>query len=217
MGYRLAKSLSVLRDQIDAQWPDRNKASDGWIGDTAHASRKSDHNAWVRDEKGGVVTALDVTHDPAHGVDCNRIADSVKDDPRVKYVIWNRKIWNPSVSKSWRQYSGSNPHTKHVHISVLPDKGHYDSANLWPLDTYPISRPEPPKPLPGLVKRGMRGEAVKLLQSHLNTIGMTPVLKEDGIFGPNTERNVRAFQKEKGLVVDGIVGPYTWGALLGDD
>jgi murein L,D-transpeptidase YcbB/YkuD len=35
----------------------------------------------------------------------------------------------------------------------------------------------------------------------------------DGIFGPQTEAAVRAFQKDKHLQVDGIAGPITWPAL----
>jgi peptidoglycan hydrolase-like protein with peptidoglycan-binding domain len=38
----------------------------------------------------------------------------------------------------------------------------------------------------------------------------------DGIFGPLTDAAVQQFQSEKGLVVDGIVGPMTWGTLNGD-
>jgi murein L,D-transpeptidase YcbB/YkuD len=209
MSYRIAKSLATLRDQIDAQWPHRSKISDGWIGDSAHASRKSDHNP----DANGIVKALDVTHDPANGVDAGKIAESIKTDPRVSYVIWNRKIYTPSVKKEWRNYTGSNPHTRHVHISVLASKA--DSQVLWDVDTTQFPRPAP-TPFKPLVRKGMTGPTVKELQSHLNTTGMTPVLIEDGIFGPKTERNVRAFQKEKGLVVDGIAGQYTWGALLGD-
>lgn len=42
-------------------------------------------------------------------------------------------------------------------------------------------------------------------------------LKEDGWFGEKTDRAVRVFQKNHGLVKDGIVGPNTWSALLGVD
>ncbi len=33
----------------------------------------------------------------------------------IKYVIWNRHIWQPG--RGWRKYSGPSPHTDHVHIS----------------------------------------------------------------------------------------------------
>ena len=56
------------------------------------------------------------------------------------------------------------------------------------------------------LKKGSRGEEVKILQKVLNLLA-------DGIFGPLTEEGVKAFQQRKGLVVDGIVGPKTWAAL----
>jgi len=41
-----------LRDQVDTWFPDRRTASDGWVGDSRHSARKSDHNpdanGWVR-------------------------------------------------------------------------------------------------------------------------------------------------------------------------
>jgi hypothetical protein len=70
MAPRIAKSLDVLRSQINKAHPNRSKVSDGWIGDTAHAARASDHNP----NSGGVVTALDLTHDPAHGFDSWKFA-----------------------------------------------------------------------------------------------------------------------------------------------
>lgn len=62
------------------------------------------------------------------------------------------------------------------------------------------------------VRKGDRGEVVKLLQEALNAAGFT-CGKADGIFGKNTLAAVKSYQKAKGLKVDGIVGPKTWGAL----
>jgi murein L,D-transpeptidase YcbB/YkuD len=59
----------------------------------------------------------------------------------------------------------------------------------------------------GLLRRGSRGEAVRELQRRLSGLGHP--LQADGIFGPATERAVRAFQAGHGLAVDGIVGPQT--------
>lgn len=61
---------------------------------------------------------------------------------------------------------------------------------------------------PATVKRGNRGETVKVLQRKLNERGEKLVV--DGIFGPRTDAAVRRFQKRSGIVVDGIVGPITW-------
>lgn len=57
-----------------------------------------------------------------------------------------------------------------------------------------------------ILRKGSKGEDVKLLQKKLNLI-------EDGIFGPLTEEAVKAFQVYKGLEADGIVGAKTWAAL----
>ncbi|HEV2855173.1 MAG TPA: hypothetical protein VHC97_20430 [Thermoanaerobaculia bacterium] len=136
--WRVAKSLLALRDQVNRKAPHRDKANDGTIGDAAHASRSSDHNPWVTDGNIGVVTAMDITHDPAHGCDANDIAEAIRgsQDSRVKYVIWNRRIANPlpldgQPPWAWRPYNGANPHDHHVHISVKPEKASYDSITNW--------------------------------------------------------------------------------------
>lgn len=61
------------------------------------------------------------------------------------------------------------------------------------------------------LRRGSRGDNVKLLQSMLNRIGYS--LAVDGIFGPKTEAAVIAFQRSRGLTPDGWVGRYTWQEL----
>jgi peptidoglycan hydrolase-like protein with peptidoglycan-binding domain len=60
-----------------------------------------------------------------------------------------------------------------------------------------------------------QGEAVKSLQYLLLAHGGTLLnFGVDGKFGPETDAAVRAFQREQGLSVDGIVGPQTWLALI---
>lgn len=56
------------------------------------------------------------------------------------------------------------------------------------------------------IKRGSRGESVKVLQQALH-------LLVDGIFGALTEEAVKEFQRLHGMEADGIVGPATWKAL----
>lgn len=67
-----------------------------------------------------------------------------------------------------------------------------------------------------MLSKGSKGDSVKALQILLIGYGY-PCGKYgvDGSFGSATENAVRNFQKAKGLEVDGIVGPATWGKLLG--
>jgi hypothetical protein len=103
-------AIAVLR-QATKLWPKRKKASDGLLPSSAHlkANPTSDHNTGL---------AVDLTHDPKHGVDCAEIFKQLKKDPRVKYIIFDRKIWQKSTGV--KKYTGSNPHTKHIHISIKP-------------------------------------------------------------------------------------------------
>jgi hypothetical protein len=134
MAWRTAQSLVRLREQINQKAPRRSKASDGTIGDAAHATRNSDHNPWVSDGAIGVVTALDITHDPGGGCDAEQIVQALINsrDARIKYIIWNRHIISSQVQPwVWRNYAGSNPHTRHFHLSVKSEKANYDSVVTW--------------------------------------------------------------------------------------
>ncbi len=111
MNYYLAPSLVRLRREVDARWPDRDTASDGWIGDPAHSARVSDHNP---DEK-GCVHALDLDTD---GINVALLLREVIGDPRVWYVIHNRRIHSRTYDWASRVYTGANPHLTHVHISI---------------------------------------------------------------------------------------------------
>lgn len=142
MGWQLAGSLVQLRAQLNQLYPNRSKISDGTIGDAAHAASVSDHNP----DSSGTVRAFDCTHDPAGGVDGNWLAGQLQRsrDPRIKYVIWNRRIMAGNAGPSpwvWRAYHGSNPHDHHVHVSVVAGAAG-NSATSWSLAASPTSTQE---------------------------------------------------------------------------
>lgn len=117
----LARSLALLRAQVNASWPGRSKTLDGWIGDKAHASRISDHNPDAK----GIVRALDVT---ATGSRAEQLIAATKDDPRVNYVIHNKRIWQKGKANVYR---GASPHAGHVHISIhKTDQADFD-ISAW--------------------------------------------------------------------------------------
>ncbi|MEV6110861.1 DUF6777 domain-containing protein [Streptomyces sp. NPDC051940] len=62
------------------------------------------------------------------------------------------------------------------------------------------------------LRSGSEGEAVVRLQRALTAaLGRTVTI--DGQFGPETEEAVIAYQSDRGLAADGVVGPQTWSAL----
>lgn len=122
----LAKAVTAALRDADKAFPERSKLSDGTWGDLAHQQTNSDHNTG---------DAVDITHDPDHGADMNVLSEQAIIDPRVKYVIWNRRIYNAEVpalrEQGWRPYTGTNAHDHHMHISVRADKRDDDSPWPW--------------------------------------------------------------------------------------
>lgn len=70
------------------------------------------------------------------------------------------------------------------------------------------------------VCKGSTGASVRSLQKFLNYLAYAYNKPSwncgavDGIFGTKTDKAVRAFQRDRGLVVDGICGPKTWDAMF---
>jgi hypothetical protein len=131
---RLARCLDTLRAQVRARYPNRNTSSDGWIGDAAHQAGPSDHNPGAD----GVVEAIDLTHDPANGFDSYKFSETLRlaRDPRLEYVISNRRIFYAGGARpwEWQAYSGENPHSSHVHVSCQPDPAVYDNDAQWVIE-----------------------------------------------------------------------------------
>lgn len=217
MAWRAAEAIKTLRHQIDKAAPGRSIVNDGIVGDAAHQSRTSDHNPWVNGPP-GVVTAIDITHDPKHGVDSYALAEYFRTHPdkRIKYIISNRRIAgnaayasrNKTKPWTWDRYSLKNPHDCHMHISVESRPGLYDDASDWDLSGFSF-KPDTSAPKTEerpILRRGAKGADVKRLQQLLGK-------DQDGVFGPLTENAVRDFQSTHGIGVDGIVGSYTWREL----
>jgi len=145
MSWYVAGSLNKLLDQLNARAPHRSKISDGSIGDASHSARESDHNPTAS----GQVCARDFTHDPAGGLDGNWLAAALvaSRDPRIKYVIWNRRIIDSRAGQhpwQWMPYNGINPHNHHVHVSVFAGPVG-DNAAAWNLGA-PGGGSSPTKP-----------------------------------------------------------------------
>jgi len=121
--YFLAPSLAKLRSEVNALFPNRDKSSDGWIGDASHAARPSSHNpCWTCSGRlHGVVRGLDIDiddRDPAR--DLRRmLLNELIGDPRVWYVISNRIIYSRTYGWVAREYTLPNGHFGHVHVSLL--------------------------------------------------------------------------------------------------
>ena len=117
---KLCKAGQQLRLQVDDSYPDRDRTSDGWIGDTRHAARPSDHNP---DEQ-GIVRAIDIDRDLSGKAKPDLMPDladqirlCAKSDKRISYIIFNGRIASSKKSWAWRPYDGINKHNHHCHVS----------------------------------------------------------------------------------------------------
>lgn len=207
-----APALDQLATEVNGAWPKRSKRSDGTIADHKH-SPSSGH---VPDhDDGDIVVARDVT---AAGVDMRTIVRRFITDPygRSNYVIFDGVIWDRDDDWKPRQYRGKNPHKTHGHFQVYGGKLARDARpwGIWTPDDPAVPRPGT---FPGarvlmLTMPRTRGDDVRHVQRF---IGPRRAGAADGIYGPQTERGVRWYQKMRGLRVDGIVGPRTWSHILG--
>jgi hypothetical protein len=152
-------AIAVLR-QATAISPSRKKASDGLLPSKAHINQSpnSDHNTGF---------AVDLTHDPKHGIDCFDIFEKLKEDARVKYLIFQGKIWSKEKAKQGnRVYSGSNPHNKHLHISINDGMGKDTSPWFWWLNQPKIISQVIAKVTPVPAKKAYKTEVCTCCKLH---------------------------------------------------
>jgi hypothetical protein len=142
-----------LRNAFNSVAPNRDKASDGWIGDTAHQQEESDHNS---DETGNVpihdadkineVHAIDVdnnlnesdlTMEKVVQYQINRCRSGA--ERRLRYVIYSRRIWSASTNWIQKTYTGASPHTEHAHFSFSYDTALEANVSSWKMEEIPVA------------------------------------------------------------------------------
>lgn len=154
--WTLIPCLRKLRDEFNALAPGRDKGADGSIGDTAHAAGgTSDH---LPDEDFAALRGKDADHaNEVHALDidstgpwpdgltmdrivahilsyCRRNNSDPLNEPRLRYIIWNRKIYR---APNWaaETYTGSpDPHTNHAHFSAEYVSSLEADTSTWHLE-----------------------------------------------------------------------------------
>lgn len=210
MAYRLTVGLTTWRAEINDAFPERDKTSDGWIGDAAHAVGTSGHN----NENSGHAEFND--HD---GIDEVRAIDVDKDlkNPRYtmeqliqwlvalgragaylpfRYFIFNKRIWRKSTGWKTQTYNGPNPHDHHAHFS-----GDFTAkADAW----------KGSLGLAAWVNKNTNVKAVKQLKFEVSVPEVGEGDRDDRL--PSYDMITR-IQKLKNLNADGIWGPATTKAV----
>jgi hypothetical protein len=144
MAWIVTPALARLMADFRTAFPNKDRSSDGTIGDAAHQAETSGHNpddtAGSRAEYSDADTTAEVRavdadddlRDP-RGVTMEDVVQRMLRTPadlaRLMYIIYNRRIWRRR--NGWRQetYTGSNPHDKHAHFSGDPARD--DDAAPW--------------------------------------------------------------------------------------
>ena len=128
---KLCKAGQQLRLQVDDAFSNRQRSSDGWLGDARHSSRTSDHNP----DANGIVRAIDISRNLSGAKEPDLMPDladqirlcAKRGDKRIAYVIFNSKICSAKSLWRWVAYKGINPHVKHCHVS-FSKKGDADGS-----------------------------------------------------------------------------------------
>jgi peptidoglycan hydrolase-like protein with peptidoglycan-binding domain len=205
----LTKGLTRVRGEFNEVWPERDKATDGWLGDSSHSGSTSGHNpdrtgrAEYKDgDSLDEVRAIDVDKDLVRGSSTDwmeLVVQYLVKKARAggyipfRYLIYKRRIWARSTGWETRAYTGANDHDEHLHAS-----GDYtQAADNWN-GTLGLASIRGGSGGGGvdemLVRKGDQGEEVKFWQYVLADTGNSPG-DIDGDYGPKMEAAVNASRK----------------------
>ncbi|WP_108723466.1 peptidoglycan-binding protein [Xanthomonas prunicola] len=132
---------------------------------------------------------------------------------RVVNGVTPSKPWSVKAAKECEEYAGNWERR----VPDLIESVKRDGVNLKHSVTPGSTSHQPSNSHDGKLEQGERGESVKQLQGQLAQLGAVgrdgKPLQADGDFGGNTKYAVEQFQRERGLLVDGVVGNQTQAAL----
>jgi hypothetical protein len=194
----LVPCLVRLRTELNEIAPGRDKASDGTIGDRAHRANVSDHND---DEVGRVpIRDADAKHE-VHAFDAdddlrtpNLTMEMVVQhllarcrggaEKRLRYIIYNRRIWEASNGWRKRAYSGASPHTEHAHFSASYETKREADTSSWRLEDIEVALTDADKKwLAAQIDAAATKAAERVWKTKLNIAvqsGAKPSLQEAG-------------------------------------
>lgn len=152
-GWVLIPCLKTLFAEFNRIAPLRDHASDGSIGDTAHQDEVSDHN---RDESGRVPIHDADKVNEVHAIDVDsslRESDLTMEkvvqfllarcrsgaERRLRYMIYNERIWAASSGWVQKTYTGASPHIEHAHFSASYETRLEASTASWHLEDIPVA------------------------------------------------------------------------------
>ena len=232
---KLCAAGVTLRDQVNKRWVSRDKASDGWIGDSAHAAR----DGWGTNGKGsyhnpdprGIVHAIDLDEDFLGKGKGEKVAKDFaeelaaycragKDGGRIAHIVYEGQVAS-ATANNWHFRGSGYGHFQHIHISFT-NRADNDGRKF----DLPIFKTEPviPKPsnkipaYPGRTKLQYKAKNkdVKELQKQLIKKGFSIPNGPTEFYGDQTSAAVKRFYASIGKVRDGrAVDPSGWTALFG--
>lgn len=202
--WTLIPCLKCLFAEFDRIAPGRDHASDGSVGDTVHQHEVSDHNP---DETGSVPIHDADKVNEVHAIDVdNNLNESdltmekvvqfllgrcrSGEEKRLRYIIYNRRIWSASSNWVQKTYTGASPHTEHAHFSASYTSGLEASTASWHLEDIPVALTDADWQRMenllegGAVSRGLRGQPNNLSDSERNQLtqqivdDLTPILEK---------------------------------------
>lgn len=171
--WRLVAAGETLRDQVNRRFPNRDKTSDGTIGDLSHQGRPSDHNP----DRQGWVHALDLDADLGEPGAIRRLADQLaacaragRDGGRILNLVYADQVASGTYPDTFWEFRGSGyGHRGHLHVSFT-DAAERDGSP-FPLPIFsppppPFTREEPEM----ILLRNASTQAVALLSGALFTV-----------------------------------------------